>query len=83
MDRDAARLLDSLCSLERLAEEVCERDVDFVENDRVRSLGRNQLDPSKIAELKQELKAAAKAWFAQECARLRGELAELGVSDNA
>lgn len=77
--KNATHLLEKLDRLESLGREVLQRDIDFVEVDRVRPIGRMQLDPSKVDDLKAHLASAALAWFVQERHCILAEIKVCGV----
>lgn len=77
--RDANRCLKRIDELESLLREISDRAVDFVEHDRVRSLGCNQLEKSDNDKLRMAMKAAAIKWFRDKIDEHRRELNALGV----
>lgn len=79
--REANHLLEKRRKLEEIQEEVSQRDVDFFEGDRRRSLGRNQLDPSLIDELTGYMKQAGQEWFSERILKIDQRLSDLGVED--
>lgn len=81
--QDAHRLLDKIKQFDSLRDEIADRDVDFVEGDRRRALGRMQLDPTKIDELLARMKSAAVEWFNEQQAEMVDELARLGVDTSS
>lgn len=77
--RDANHHMNKIDELEGLLREISDRGVDFVEHDRVRSLGRMQLDPSDNDKLRMTMKAAAIKWFRDKIDEHRREINALGI----
>lgn len=77
--RRAGYVLDKIKELERLRDDLCEREVDFCEGDRRHAVGRNQLEESAAKEQREVMKRAGIAWINEKIAEGRAELNKLGV----
>ena len=77
--RIAGHLLEKIDRHDRLYGEIKNRKVDFIENDRVRALGRNQMDEREIERLQDYLCLAVGNWFSERREALVKELETTGV----
>lgn len=77
--RRAGYVLDKIKELERLRDDLCEREVDFCDGDRRRSVGRNQLEESAAAEQRETMKRAGIGWINEKIDEKLTELQKLGV----
>lgn len=77
--RDANRLLERIGELDRLATDIKGRDIDFVDGERTRRLGRMQIDEDAYNELRDRWKQVTVEWLNDRNYALLKELKALGV----
>lgn len=71
--------LNKIKEIKHLKEELKDREVNFVEGDRKRALGMNQLDRTLISDLEEAMKKSAMKWFDDYIVALENKLKSLGI----
>jgi len=77
--QEAVWLDKKITKLRDLKREISEREVNFVEGERLRPIGCMQLDEDQIETIRQRMKAEALSWFDDEIGELESKLREIGV----
>lgn len=78
--REAARLQGRIKELDRLADKYLQMDVGFVEYDRVRTIGSNELDSTERDNIKYAMRNAVAQWFNEKRRLYLEALKQLGVN---